>query len=196
MKLPVLALTVALSVSTGAADVVVWNEAINGDISGDRLNPSSVVLSLGVNTLIASSVSGDREYIRMIVPAGFTLESVVHVSWDSEDPIAFMAVQQGATFTEPPTGTNVGNLLGWSHFGPGEGTVGLDILPRIGTGAGAIGFTPPLAANTYTFWVQQTGPFMSTYRLDFVIAPAPASIATLLFGSVIAAHRRRINSRR
>ena len=161
------------------ADIVVWNETIHGDISGDRLNPSTVALSPGVNALIATSNTGDREYIRMTVPAGLNLAAIMHVTWQSEDPIAFIGVQAGPTFTEPPTGTNVANLLGWTHFGSGPGTVGFDVLPAISTGAGAIGFTPPLAANTYTFWIQQTGPALATYRLDFIVAPSPG---TAMFG--------------
>jgi len=177
--------------TNACADVVIWNEAIHGDISGDRLVPSAVNLTLGINTLIASSLAGDREYIRMTVPAGLNLASIIHVTWESEDPIAFIGVQQGSTFTEPPTGTNVANLLGWTHFGPGPGTVGQDILPGMGVGAGAIGFTPPLPADTYTFWIQQTGPLLATYRLDFVVVPTPPVFACGLLGLLACARRIR-----
>jgi hypothetical protein len=185
---------VVAAMSLGAlarADVVIWDESINGDISGDRLNPSFVNLSLGVNTLIASSLTGDREYIRMTIPAGLNLASIVNVTWISEDPIGFIAVQQSATFTEPPTGTNVANLLGWMHFGSGPGTVGQNILAALGQGAGSIGFAPPLPASTYTFWIQQTGPFLATYRLDFVVVPAPGTVALGALALLCAPRRRR-----
>lgn len=184
------AAAVVASASAALADVVIWNEAVNGDISGDRLNPSTVGLSLGINTLIANSLTGDREYIRMTIPAGLNLASIINVSWESEDPIGFIGVQQGPTFTEPPTGTNVANLLGWTHFGSGPGTVGQNMLPAISVGAGAIGFTPPLAASTYTFWIQQTGPALATYRLDFVVAPAPGTAALLVMAIAGGARRR------
>lgn len=184
------AAAIVAPISATLADVVIWNEAVNGDISGDRLNPSVAGLSLGVNTLIASSLTGDREYIRLTIPAGLNLASIINVTWESEDPIAFIGVQQGPTFTEPPTGTNVANLLGWTHFGSGPGTVGQNILPAMSASAGAIGFTPPLAANTYTFWIQQTGPLLATYRLDFVVAPAPGTAAFSAIAFAGVARRR------
>ena len=186
-----LALGIVLAASSAQADIVIWDESVHGDLSGDRLIPTPVNLALGINTLIASSLTGDREYVRMTIPAGMNLSGIVHVSWVSTDPLAFIGVQQGASFTEPPTGTNVANVLGYTHFGPGAGTLGLDILPAIGTGPGAIGFTPPLPGNVYTFWIQQTGASLATYRLDFVVAPSPGTGILAAAGLFGLARRRR-----
>src|ERR1044071_326985 len=107
----------ALVFAAAAANAqVVWNESSNGDLSGDMANPTPVTLALGSNLLIATSMAGDREYVRMTVPAGLFLAQLINDSWQSTDQIGFLAVQAGPTFTEPPTGTNVANLLGYSHF--------------------------------------------------------------------------------
>jgi hypothetical protein len=151
-----------------------YDESVNGDLSGIRLAPTVISLGAGSNTITATSVAGDLEYYTVTVPVGFELSAITLVSYVSLDNLAFVAVQNGTVFTEPPTGTNVAQLLGWTHFGPGNSTVGTDILDNMGAGAGAIGFTPPLGAGNYVFWSQQTGLNASTYSLDLQITAAPA----------------------
>ena len=150
--------------------MVVWDKSIHGDLSGDRLNPTPITLGAGTSSIIATSVAGDREYVRLPIPAGMTLSGLIHATWASADLLAFIAVQEGPVFTEPPAGTNVAALLGWTHFGPGAATVGADILPLMGEGPGTIGFVPPLpGGRDYTYWIQQTGPVLTHYQLDFVV---------------------------
>ena len=57
-------------------------------------------------------------------------------------------------------------------------------------GPGAIGFTPPLPAGDYTFWMQQTGANSATYQFDFIVTPEPAT-AGLLFAAAVLLLRRR-----
>jgi len=178
-----------------------YNESIDGDLSGNRLAPTSIQLDPGSNTITATSVSGDLEYYTVNVPAGFELSTITLVSYVSLDNLAFVGVQNGTTFTEPPTGTNVSQLLGYTHFGPGNGTVGTDILDNIGAGVGAIGFTGPLGAGNYVFWSQQTGVNSATYALDLQITavaavPALSSASALLLCAglglmILVATRRR-----
>ncbi len=53
------------------------------------------------------------------------------------------------------------------------GDVRRDILPLMGAaGDGASGFTPPLPAGAYAFWIQELRQ-ATTYRFDFEIAPVP-----------------------
>jgi hypothetical protein len=176
---------------------VVWNESVNGDISGNRLAPTSVALSVGSNDVIGSVVGNpsDIDYLTMTVPAGDNLSQIILESFTSTDQKGFIGIQNGTTFTEPPTGTNVANLLGYTHFGPGAGNVGLDILPSMGTGAGSHGFTAPLPAGSYTFWIQQLGA-LTNYDFNFAVTRVPEPSSSLL--SVLAlgvlpllAHRRR-----
>lgn len=185
--------TIVIGALPASGDIF-HNEAIQGDLSGNPAAPTAYTLPLGVNTLIATSVRNDLEYVALTIPAGRTLSSLMLASYTSVDPIAFIAVQSGAVFTEPPTGTNVANLLGWAHFGPAFGQVGTDILDDIGAGGGAIGFTPPLPAGTYTFWIQQTGTNSTDYQLDFVVVPAPGVLGVSAAGFALAMRRRRVSN--
>lgn len=121
-----------------------------------------------------------------------TLNHIVLKSWQGTDQIGFIAVQTGSIFTEPPTGTNVANLLGYTHIGPGAGNLGSDFLPEMGQGSGAIGFTPPLTGEDYAFWIQQTGPSPVTYQLDFQVLPEPATLLVLSAGLAVLARKRRL----
>ncbi len=157
MALHVCALVLVAAAPLPAATV--WNESINGDISNNRLAPTSVTLAPGSNDVIGS-VQGspsDIDYLTINVPSGDELSQIILESFTSTDQKGFIGVQSGTTFTQPPTGTDVTQLLGYTHFGPGAGNVGADILPSMGIGAGAQGFTAPLAAGPYTFWIQQLG---------------------------------------
>lgn len=149
----------------------VYAEGDTGDLSGDRTAPTALTLSLGRNQLTATSVQGDLEYVALTLPPGGQLDAVVVAAFASTDSIAFAGIQAGTQFTEPNTGTNVGNLLGYSHFGPGAGNVGTDILDEMGTGAGAIGFTGSLTGSVYTLWLQQAGTAVTTYTLDLFVGP-------------------------
>lgn len=181
---------VAVPAPSSPADTI-WDEAVHGDLSNDRLAPTPLTLTPGTHSLFATSVSGDREYLACTIPAGAQLARLILVSYAGLDGTAFAAVQAGPTLTEPPQGTNVANLLGWSHFGPGAGNLGSDILDGMGAGPGAIGFTPPLPSGVFTFWLQQTGPNASTYQFDFVVTPSPGPAAVLLALPLALARRPR-----
>jgi len=171
---------------------VVWNESVNGDLSDDRLAPTNLTLHAGSNFLSATFGDGDPEYVHFSLPAGTSLTALIHVSWaGTGDNLGFIGVQAGSVFTEPPTGTTVGNILGYAHFGPDEGTVGQDILPLMGEGFAAIGFTPPLTGSDYTFWIQQLGSD-AAFTLDFQVVPQPGAAALVgVAGLVLTARRRR-----
>jgi hypothetical protein len=157
-----------------AARATTYDEAVNGDLSGNRAAPTPIALTAGPNRITATSAAGDLEYFRVTVPAGTRLAAIVVVS-NTSSSLSFIGAQRGATFTEPPSGTNVAQLLGYAHFGVGNGTVGTDILDNIGSAAGTIGFPPPLTPGDYTFWAQETSGVASTYTLEFQVAPLPAA---------------------
>jgi hypothetical protein len=170
----------------------VWNESVNGDISGKRLAPTAVPLSAGDNDVLGA-VQGnpsDLDYLTINVPVGDLLSKIILKSFVSTDTRGFIGIQAGTTFTEPTAGTNVAHLLGYTHFGPGAGNVGADILPSMGVGPGAIGFTAALAAGSYTFWIQQLGAATS-YDFDFQVSRVPeqtswtlASLAAFCFAAI------------
>jgi hypothetical protein len=141
-------------------------EVASGDLSGDRLSPTLWNLSAGVNSLVAGTSPGDQEYLRVDVPANHLLRSIGLQLYSSSDAM-FIGVQQGTTFTVTPQLATAADMYGYAHFGTSAGNVGTNILDDMGLAAGAAGFTPPLVAGSYTFWLQQGTPGVTNYRLDF-----------------------------
>ncbi len=170
-----------------------WDEGVDGDLSNDRADPTGpLLLLLGSNLISGTTVAGDRDYVTLTVPVGLQLSQVIPTFFDGDD-LAFIGVEAGDEVTTDPTAGDPSALLGWTHFGPTEGNVGTNILDDMGMGGGAIGFTGPLPAGNYSFWIQETSGIAVNYTLDFIVSeiPAPAGIALLSLAGMIAPLRRR-----
>ncbi len=162
-----------------------WIESVSGDLSNIGTAPTPVTLGL-VSNLIAGTTGRtagvvDRDYFSFTLPAGTQLQSLNVLTGSTflgQSALSFIAVQAGPQLTVSPTGGSSAGLLGWWHFG--ENDVGTDILGLIGSGFGAIGFTDPLPAGSYAFWVQDTGTGIAQYRLDFGVTAVPEPAAALL----------------
>ncbi len=182
--LPLVAAAAAL-----ATDIV---EATDGDFSNDPMAPTAFSLTPGDNRLDATSEFGDREFVHITVPAGFVLSAVFLVSYVGDDETAFFGITTGSVLGVNPDAPDPALLLGYTHFGTGAIPPGEDLLPSIGTGFGAVGFTPPLAAGDYTLWLQQLGS-PASYGMNFVVTeiPAPGAASLLAFGAMPLVRRRR-----
>jgi len=179
-----------VTLASAAHSAVIWDESIDGDLTGDRFNPQDLTLSAGSNTIIGTTGFSDRDYFHFWNPLGNMITSVILRSYVSVDDVSFLAVQEGGFITEDPLNANVGNLLGWTFFGTPE--VGLDLLPMMGSNWGSIGFTPPLTGPNYAWWLQQTGD-PTSYVLEFNVVPEPS---TLLVTAGLALGLRRRTKRR
>jgi hypothetical protein len=189
-------LAIAIAVLPCAAGAFTHDEGgIGGDLSGDRLAPTALVVEAGPNVLTGSTVQGDLDYLRITLPDGFQLTSLVLDSVTSIDDVAFIALQQGTTFTVTPGGATPGALLGYGHFGTGflagGATPGNDMLDDLGIAGGAIGFVPPLGAPDYTFWIQQTSAQPFGYSMTFYAVPEPETFVLLGLGLLALSGRRR-----
>jgi hypothetical protein len=177
-----------------------WDEAVNGDLSNDGLAPSFVTLTEGSNLLRGSTGRSvdtglvDLDYLTITVPAGFELTSMLVLDGTASIGFgSFIALVSGNTFPiSPETGTADG-MLGWTLYDAGN--VGGDLLLFMSAPSqGSSGYTPPLQAGDYSFWIQETSTGVATYSFDMNLAaiPEPATALSLLAGlALLAAARRR-----
>ena len=181
-------IAVAVLASTAVADVV-WDEDIDGSLSTDRFNTTNFgTLSVGSNNMIADTQSGISKFFTFTIAEGEELSAMILDEWISEDDLGFLGVVTGDFFSVDPSNPDVTQLLGYVHHG--DTFVGEDILPAMGQGPGSIGFTGPLGAGTYSFWIRQGGADLTTQDINFVVTPAPGAFALLGVAGLILRRRR------
>jgi hypothetical protein len=187
---------VALHPARTNAQVVLWNEAVNGDLSNTQGAPNMFTLSSGVNEVIGTVGTGDtQDWLTLTVPAGLQLSAVVLASYSSTDMQGFTGFAAGTTFAGSVN--SPGSYLGYSHFGTGAGNgslpvanlVGADLLPIMQNplaDPGALGFTDPLQAGSYSFLIQQLGAATS-YQFNYTVTatPEPGTAAVGLVGGML-----------
>jgi hypothetical protein len=166
------------------AAAVIWNESVDGPLSTNAASPTPLSVGVGSNSIIATIGGTNRDYFSFTLAPGQSLESFLLASYASSDPVSWIGLQAGASWT---AGDNVGLMIAQQHFGTAD--VGTNLL----------GITPaaPLAAGTYTVRAQQLGAITS-YQLDLAVVPEPTStrlaLASAVVGAAVAASRRRSRS--
>jgi len=190
--LAAIAAAVAFAAPVAHADVL-WDEAIDGDLSSDNFNPNLFALTPGSNTIFGSTVADpilDPDFFTLTVPAGFEISSVIFVRYQSGDDQAFFAMEVGGQISD--TGSPV-SLLTAALIGGIEGSMeGDELLDDLQEGNVWGGFAGNIGAGDYTFWYQETAAATS-YGFDFILTPvpAPASGALLGVGGLALVRRRR-----
>ena len=203
----------ALLVAAAPAKATIYDEAVSGDLSNDKAAPTALTLTPGLNSVIGT-VAGfppagtdPQDWISFTIPAGFVMISYVNSKYDSTDPQGFTGFQFGSAFLGDEF--IEGSYAGYAHFGTAannpdgnpvsSSTVGVNLLPLMADPSfapGTTGFTPPLAAGTYTFLIQQGNPVTTGYQFDMTLrsVPEPGSSLCLLGmgGLAILALRRRL----
>jgi len=199
-----------LLLAAGAVCAADLNEAGFGDLSNDRLTPTTWVLdtatlgpTAGVFNNVLSGKTGrsagvvDPDYIHVVVPQGLQLVALrVGNQTQSGGPGgSFIGLAAGAVMPVLPNATSAAGLLGWRHYGPADRNT--DILPLMAVPfAGSSGFAVPLPAGDYTLWIQELAPGAFDYRFNLQLAavPEPAGAALLLLGLAALAARRRLSA--
>ena len=174
-----------------ASGNVIYDEMVDGDLSGDRFNPTSVGLQSGVNGVRMQVVSsdqpgGDRDYFTFSVGAGQFVDSIVIAESSIAsgfDSAGFVGLAFDSVFDFDPDMFTGPGLVGFVITDPG--VVGTDQLGTLSAGQMMLG------EGDYTFWVQQTGQDLTTIQLDINLVPAPGSFAMLGIAGLVGVRRRR-----
>ena len=171
----------------------VYRESVDGELSSNGLAPTAITLAAGSNQIFGRMGGGgggaDLDYFTVTVPTQMQLTALTLLSDTRVIGVSFIGMQAGPQLTVDPRAGSANGLLGWMHYGATD--IGTDILPTIGTGFGASGFTPPLGAGQYSFWLQETGAGSVTYGLDLQLQPVPLPTALPGFALALALLRRR-----
>lgn len=180
----------AIGVGSTLNAQVVWNEAVNGDLANSGLTPTVVRLGSGSNTIFGvtgnpgSGAAGtDRDYFTVTVPVGLQLSALSVLPGTVAGGLSFIGLQAGTQVTLPANAASAAGLLGWLHYSTAD--AGSDILARMSISAnGSSGFTAPLGAGDYAFWIQDfnRGAFNYGFDLQLVAIPEPACAALALAG--------------
>ena len=193
LRLRTLALCALLAFPALAVQAVpVYDEGLDGDLSNDANAPTAVAFGVGSNQVIGSvtASSGEvRDYLTFTIGAGQSLTGIILDAYTPFDT-TFQALSSGGT-SFVPSGSTQGLFLGSSHLN--GGSVGGDALALMAAlPFGGVGFSTPLGPGTYTYLIQQTGPEVTQYTLDFQVVPEPGTAALVGTGLLgLAARGRR-----
>ena len=173
---------VALAPSPANANFI-YVESVNGDLSNDPLNPTLLVADLGLNSITGTSITPgpgatgrDFDYFTVTIPAGRLLDSIILSDYFGAN-LTFLGMMAGTPFTVPstdPPATIPPRLLGWVHLTPG--LIGSNLFPTMASQtipAPVIGFTAPLSAGDYSFWLQEANTTTANYSLAFNVSAVP-----------------------
>jgi len=177
--LATLGLLVVLAVPASAA--VIHNEASDGDLSTDALNPTPVVFAPGSNTIIGTvtNIGGadPRDYITFSIAAPFRL-IILNLVNLAPNNIAFCAFNAGTQSFVPSVTTDPEFLAG-IHITSSD--IGTDLMPDFvdrNVTSNALA-APELDAGDYCFVIQQASPVNTSYALEFILdAGLPAEAST------------------
>jgi hypothetical protein len=194
MRRSIVLLAITFLYGIAAHGSSIYDESVSGDLSNSGLTPTLLTVSVGSNDVIGTtgkSAAGviDRDYFTFTVPQGMDLTAVTVLPGTQTLGAlgeSFIGIESGPQVTVLTTATDATGLLGWFHYGSGD--IGMDILPFMGTsGDGSTGFNAPLAAGTYSLWVQEASVGTVNYGLDFTVGvtPEPASWTMLLTGMAL-----------
>jgi hypothetical protein len=186
--------------SSPAAGTVVWDEAVNGDLSNSGTTATAVTFGLGSNVVQGTTghdVTGaiDRDYFTFTIGPNQILTSLNILAGTQTLGFSFIGLQSGTQVTLATNTATAAGLLGWTHYDAGD--VGTDILDDMSVAAnGSSGFSIPLGPGSYAVWLQEISPGGSVpYGFDFELASVPeaSTWAMMLagFGLLGLAIRRR-----
>lgn len=159
-------------IAFNAQAAIVYDEAVQGDLSNDHLSPTVVTLGVGQNLIMGSTVhqpSLDRDFFTITIGTGQALSAIVLSSYTNTDDQSFFGMTNGNRFN----GLGFSDVSGWALIGALPGlSVGDNLLDDMAGG--------PIGPGAYSFWLQETAG-NTTYTLDYQVAAVPLPAALPLF---------------
>lgn len=162
----------------------VWDEAISGDLSSNPGTPTPVTLVSGDNFVSGSVSNADdvRDYFTFTLGADQQLSSLRLLRYEDlnvggNGNRGYHAINLGET-SQIPGGANTASFLGGDHLDAAPENT--DILPDLAAGTLAGNGFETLGSGTYTYVVQQTGPELTGYSLNFVVNSVPEPSSSVL----------------
>ena len=163
-----------------------YDEATDGDLSNNSVNPTAIALSLGSNVITGTTTKGansptnpptplaDKDFFTFTVPDGHKVADILlleHTS-DGDEDNSYFAVTSGSSFATiaDDAGYLVSKLIDAGQMG-GVSEINQDLLESgIGSAASGFGNGGPgeLGPGDYTVWYQETGADTS-YKFDIVL---------------------------
>jgi hypothetical protein len=121
-----------------------YDEFQAGELSDAASQPTKVELGISQTRISGMLGGGDRDHLTFTVAPGKKISSVQLARFNSNNDLALVAIQRGASWT---AGNRTSQMLGQQLLGPDE--IGRPLL----------GISPdrPLLPGTYTMWLQQAG---------------------------------------
>ncbi len=172
--------TLLLTAPGLASAATIWDESIDGDLSGVGAAPTELTLAAGTNTVIGTignngntgAVGGqDADYFYFTVPAGATVTSL------TVDSYTFAPSNPGSSFA--------GYVNGLGFAGQGAGNVDDFLLFNAASGDITASLGGPYGVGTHSFWLQETADTVVSYALTFTLVPEP-SAGLLMLGAGLA----------
>ena len=188
-----------------------FNEALDGDLSGDFSAPTSLgPLGAGAFTVSGSvfnsdqddafapgGEAGDYDVLTFSLAEGLSVDSITLDAF-AGGGLAFLGLERGTSLsvnTSIAGAAFVPNAAGLSLVGAAD--VATDLLPGLldGSGAGQAPGSPLgtafLPAGDFTLAIQNTGPNVNAYALTFNVVPEPTSAAAAAGLAGLLLRRRR-----
>jgi len=160
---------------------ILWNESVNGPLSNDPGNPTSLgIIQLGTNTLI-----GSAEFVPIDGgPGGNLYSDIITFTVNGGFQITSLILQ-----TDSSIGVWIGNSGFTSELASIISPSNGDILPQLNL--------QNISPGTYGFYVSDrqfgSSPTVANYQLDFIVqaVPEPSAISLLLIGAGFVLLQRR-----
>lgn len=178
--------TLLLTLPGLASAATIWDEGVDGDLSGVGASPTGLVLGVGANTIVGTigdngntgATDGtDADYFSFLVAPGTSVTSITVDSY---------------TFAPNNPGSSFAGYVGGAGFaGQSGGDVDAFLTFNAGSGDIAPGLGGPYGPGTHSFWLQEISPTVVSYQLTFTLVPEPSFGVLMLsaFGALVGLRR-------